>query len=245
MEEPGSIQPSELRQASDGRKGTTGVAQRGTGALGLVALPRLGHKRNVYERFGKRLIDLVISLFLSVLALPLIVMIVLALQVTTDLPVLFRQARVGLNGGSFTIFKFRTMYPDRRRHQSPDYQGPERRQRHKCPDDPRITPVGRFLRKWSLDELPQLWNVLRGDMSLVGPRPELVSIVRQYEPWQHERHVVKPGVTGLCQISGQRDGLMHEHVELDLAYIDELSFKTDLRILFKTVVAVMGKSRGY
>jgi lipopolysaccharide/colanic/teichoic acid biosynthesis glycosyltransferase len=197
-----------------------------------------------YERCVKRVLDILICVVVSVLALPLLALISLALYVTMGPPVTFRQRRVGRNGEVFTILKFRTMLPDRRKNQSSDYRGPERRQRHKAPDDPRLTPLGRFLRKWSLDELPQLVNVLRGEMTLVGPRPELVEIVLNYQPWQHRRHTVKPGVTGLWQISGHRDGLMHEHVELDLEYIDQMSFKTDMKIMVRTIGAVLRTSLG-
>lgn len=197
----------------------------------------------LYERFGKQLLDVAASVLLGVLLLPLLIAIGIALAVTMGPPVVFRQQRVGRNGEIFTILKFRTMLPDRRIN-SADYKGPERRKVHKSPNDPRVTALGRFLRKWSLDELPQLWNVLNGDMSLVGPRPELISIVQRYEAWQHQRHAVKPGLTGLCQISGQRNGLMHEHVDLDLKYINDLSLQTDLGLMLRTIPAIFGKSCG-
>ena len=106
-------------------------------------------------------------------------------------------------------------------------------------DDPRHTRVGRFLRKWSLDELPQFWNVVRGDMSLVGPRPELVEIVARYEPWQHQRHVVKPGLTGLWQVSSRGTGMMHLHTDIDLEYIETMGPITDLKILLRTIPATL------
>ncbi|MGH8904972.1 MAG: sugar transferase [Egibacteraceae bacterium] len=215
----------------------------GASALALLAPPSL-RVRGLYERFVKRVMDVLVCAILSVLALPLLIAVGLALSVTMGSPVIFRQQRVGINGRIFTIFKFRTMLPDRRKNSLEEYQGPERRQRHKSPDDPRVTPIGKFLRKWSIDELPQLWNVLRGDMTLVGPRPELVEIVQRYQPWQHRRHAVKPGVTGLWQISGLRDGLMHEHVEVDLNYVNQISFKTDMQIMLRTISAVLGKSVG-
>jgi lipopolysaccharide/colanic/teichoic acid biosynthesis glycosyltransferase len=206
--------------------------------FGSARVPRF------YERFGKRLLDVVASVLLGVLLLPLLLAIGIALKVTMGSPVVFRQQRVGWNGKVFTILKFRTMLPDRRRC-SAGYQGLERRKIHKSLNDPRVTNLGRFLRKWSLDELPQLWNVLRGDMSLVGPRPELIMIVKSYEPWQHQRHAVKPGLTGLWQVSRRGDGLMHEHIDLDLKYINNLSFQTDLHIIFNTVTAVLGKTHGF
>jgi lipopolysaccharide/colanic/teichoic acid biosynthesis glycosyltransferase len=156
--------------------------------------------------------------------------------------VLLRQPRIGREGRTFQMLKFRTMKPDRRRWQDPNYRGPERRVTHKSPDDPRHTPLGRKLRKTSLDELPQLLNVLSGDMSLIGPRPELVDIVAQYRGWQHARHAVKPGITGLWQVTERPNGgLMHEYTELDLDYIANLSFRSDLEIVVKTPFSVLRK----
>jgi lipopolysaccharide/colanic/teichoic acid biosynthesis glycosyltransferase len=139
--------------------------------------------------------------------------------------------------------------PDRRSGQ--DRRSMERRQgdgcrrrNHKSPDDPRHTRLGRFLRRTSLDELPQLINVIRGDLSLVGPRPELPEVVAHYEPWQHARHWVRPGITGLWQVTERGNGEpMHEHVDSDLTYIRALSASTDLRILLVTVLVVIGLSR--
>src|SRR5205807_7999289 len=120
----------------------------------------------------------------------------------------------------------------------------ERRRCHKTATDPRVTRIGRVLRALSIDELPQLVNVLRGDMSLVGPRPELVEIAAKYEPWQHARHAVKPGVTGLWQISERTTTPMHEATAVDLEYVERLSFFTDCAILARTVPAVLLR-RGY
>ena len=122
---------------------------------------------------------------------------------------------------------------------------PDRRVTHKHPRDPRLTPLGRFLRKWSLDELPQLWNVARGDMSLIGPRPELVDIVDRYESWQHERHAVKPGLTGLWQVLARGDGPMHENTHLDLAYVRRVRFTTDCKILLHTIPVLLGRRTGF
>jgi lipopolysaccharide/colanic/teichoic acid biosynthesis glycosyltransferase len=149
--------------------------------------------------------------------------------------VIFRQERVGRDGGRFDILKFRSLTP------ATDLESAAR---WDISHDDRVGRVGRLIRRTSLDELPQLVNVLRGEMTLVGPRPELVEIVLNYQPWQHRRHTVKPGVTGLWQISGHRDGLMHEHVELDLEYIDQMSFKTDMKIMVRTIGAVLRTSLG-
>jgi lipopolysaccharide/colanic/teichoic acid biosynthesis glycosyltransferase len=139
------------------------------------------------------------------------------------------------------------MRPDRRRPgwRSESYEDEERRRTHKHPNDPRLTVLGRFLRKWSLDELPQLWNVVRGDMSIVGPRPELTEIVSGYEPWQHDRHRVKPGLTGLWQVRARGDGPMHERTDLDVNYAARVLFRTDFKILLLTVPTVLGRRTGF
>jgi lipopolysaccharide/colanic/teichoic acid biosynthesis glycosyltransferase len=154
--------------------------------------------------------------------------------------VIYRQARVGRGGRPFVIFKLRTMTHDRRQ---VDIRVPDdRRVSHKRDDDPRHTSLGRFLRRTSLDELPQLINVIRGDMSLVGPRPELVGVVRRYEDWQHTRHVVRPGITGLWQVSHRDKGLMCENSRVDLDYIRTLSLLTDLKILARTPLAAIKRT---
>jgi lipopolysaccharide/colanic/teichoic acid biosynthesis glycosyltransferase len=199
----------------------------------------------VYERFVKPTVDVAVAAFLVVLFLPLMAAVALALWATLGSPILFRQQRVGRGGRVFTVLKFRTMAPDRRIRPSAAFVGVDRRRTHKSPHDPRLVPVGRFLRKWSLDELPQLLNVVRGDMSLVGPRPELVEIVDCYQPWQHRRHEVKPGMTGLWQVSARGDGMMHEHVDIDLEYVDGVSLRTDASILLRTIPAALGRAPGY
>src|SRR5207249_1779452 len=151
--------------------------------------------------------------------------------------------RVGRGEKLFALHKFRTMRPDRR-HQHTAYVGTDRRLTHKHPNDPRLTRLGRTLRKWSLDELPQLWDVVTGRLSLVGPRPELLSIVDRYEPWQHGRHAVKPGLTGLWQITARGDGEMHEHTDLDIEYAQLVLMRRDLKIMLLTIPAVLTK-RGY
>ena len=202
------------------------------------------HKPGEYERFAKPALDRVGGVALSLLSLPVVALIVLAIWATAGRPAIFTQSRVGKQGEPFTLFKFRTMLPDKRRQQVP-FDGPESRRVHKSPDDPRVTRVGNFLRKWSLDEIPQFWNVALGQLSLVGPRPEIVEVVEtKYESWQHQRHVVKPGVTGLWQISDQREGLMYQHTDIDLHYLDQISLNTDLKILLLTVPAALGYRKG-
>ncbi|MBT8216923.1 MAG: sugar transferase [Acidimicrobiia bacterium] len=193
----------------------------------------------------KGLIDRVVGLVLAVLTLPIVIPVAIAVFIDLGLPVFLRQERVGINGKVFKVVKFRSMEPDRRDQAPRSFVGTDRRVNHKSEDDPRLTPVGRFIRKWSLDELPQLWNVVMGQMSLVGPRPEMVQIVDRYEPWQHARHQVKPGVTGLWQISARGELPMHEATHIDLEYVDTISFSTDLRILAKTLPAALGSRTGH
>jgi len=177
----------------------------------------------------KRLCDFVGSVALLALLSPLIFLVAALIKIDSRGPILFRQRRVGRNGKLFTIFKFRTMQADA----SPYEYSPD------TPGDPRITWVGRFLRRTSLDELPQLLNVLRGDMSLVGPRPEMPFIVEQYTERQLQRLEVKPGITGLWQLSGDRVFRIHENIEYDLYYIQHRNFFMDLAILLHTSVFAM------
>lgn len=196
-----------------------------------------------YERYVKPAIDIVGGVILLILTAPLFLAAAAVIQLTMGGPILLRQDRIGRFGEVFTIYKFRTMEPDRR-HQQVPYIGEDRRKTHKHPQDPRITSVGQFLRKWSLDEIPQFINVIRGEMSLVGPRPEMVEIVADYEPWQHRRHAVKPGITGPWQISERGDKPLHECTESDLVYLDSLGFFNDLKILVLTPLAALGVRRG-
>lgn len=202
-------------------------------------------RRTAYERLWKPALDRAVGLILTILTLPIIIATAIAVFVDLGLPTLLRQERVGLNGKVFRVYKFRTMEPDRRTPDEPSFVGADRRVNHKSKDDPRLTRLGRFLRKWSLDELPQLWNVVLGDMSLVGPRPEMVQIVSHYEPWQHARHQVKPGVTGLWQVSARGEVPMHEATHIDLEYVKGMSFAADLKILAKTIPAALGDRTGH
>jgi exopolysaccharide biosynthesis polyprenyl glycosylphosphotransferase len=189
----------------------------------------------------KRALDLCLAGALLALVAPLLALIAVALYLESGRPVLLRQARVGEHGRVFHMFKFRTMFPpgDEEEGVGPAASGvPLKR-----PHDPRVTPLGAYLRRTSLDELPQLVNVLRGEMSLVGPRPELPWIVERYEPWQHARHVVPPGMTGWWQVNGRSELPLHLNTQLDLFYIQNFSVLLDLRILARTVGAVI-RGRG-
>ncbi len=194
-----------------------------------------------YRRVVKPVVDVLAGLVLTIVLLPLILMVALVVRIKLGKGVIYRQARVGLDGRRFVMYKFRSMEPDRRQSQQP-FEGADRRTCHKRDDDPRHTRCGRFLRRSSFDELPQLWNVIKGDMSLVGPRPELPQIVDRYEPWQHQRHEVKPGLTGFWQVSDRAGGLAYESVGLDLDYIRRMSFLTDCGVLLRTIPVTLRRT---
>jgi exopolysaccharide biosynthesis polyprenyl glycosylphosphotransferase len=188
----------------------------------------------------KRAFDVVVSAGVLVLLSPLVAVIALAIRLDSRGPVLFRQRRVGLNGREFVFLKFRTMCEDaegqrERLRAHNEMNGPVFKMR----DDPRVTRVGRLLRRTSLDELPQFWNVLRGDMSVVGPRPPLPSEVREYARWQRRRLSVKPGITCVWQVSGRNEIEFERWMKLDLHYIDHWSLWDDLLICMKTIPAVL------
>ena len=192
------------------------------------------------QLMAKRALDVALSTLLLLLGMPVVLGIALVIKVTSRGNVLFRQTRCGLNGRLFTVYKFRTMVEDaeeRRREllHLNEMDGPV----FKLRSDPRVTFFGRFLRRFSLDELPQLWNVLRGDMSLVGPRPPIPEEVAKYQRWQRRRLAMKPGLTCLWQISGRNDVDFDRWMQLDLEYIDSWSPLLDLKILLKTIPAVL------
>jgi exopolysaccharide biosynthesis polyprenyl glycosylphosphotransferase len=189
--------------------------------------------------FVKRVLDVVLSLVALLVSTPLWLAAALAIRLSSRGPVLYRQVRCGLHGRLFVLLKFRTMVADAEKLRSEVahlnvMDGPV----FKAPADPRVTPVGRLLRRSSLDELPQLLNVLKGDMSLVGPRPAIPEEAERYLPWQRRRLAMKPGITCLWQISGRSDLDFATWMDLDLAYIDTWSLWLDLKILALTVPAV-------
>jgi exopolysaccharide biosynthesis polyprenyl glycosylphosphotransferase len=187
----------------------------------------------------KRLFDICTSSLLLLLLSPILLLITVAIRLNSPGPIFFRQERIGQHGRRFKMIKFRSMYQDAERHWQEVTQRDEQgRLVHKQKDDPRITSIGRKLRRTSMDELPQLINVLRGDMSLVGPRPEMPYVAAEYEPWQWQRFRVPPGITGWWQVNGRSDRPMHLHTDDDLYYIQNYSFWLDLKILWKTVVVV-------
>jgi exopolysaccharide biosynthesis polyprenyl glycosylphosphotransferase len=188
----------------------------------------------------KRLLDVAISVMLLTLALPVILIAAVAIKLTSEGSVFFKQERMGLNGRIFTLYKFRTMIEDAHERRGEvshlnEMTGPV----FKSKADPRVTGVGRVLRKFSFDELPQLWNVLKGDMSLVGPRPPIPEEVASYHRWHRRRLSMKPGLTCLWQISGRNNIDFDRWMQLDLQYIDNWSPALDLKILVRTIPAVL------
>jgi exopolysaccharide biosynthesis polyprenyl glycosylphosphotransferase len=184
----------------------------------------------------KRIVDVVVAGLALVVASPLLLVIALAVRLREGPPVLFRQVRVGLHGRRFEVLKFRTMSLDAeaRYAELVDQSDPRA---FKMTDDPRITPIGRFLRRTSLDELPQLWNVLKGEMSLVGPRPAPPREVEAYDLWHRRRLSMKPGITGLWQVTARRSEVFDDRASLDLNYIDRWSLWLDMKILARTIPA--------
>jgi exopolysaccharide biosynthesis polyprenyl glycosylphosphotransferase len=196
------------------------------------------------QRFTKRLFDLVCSAGALLILAPVMTVAALAIKLEDGGPIFYRAMRVGENGKLFPMLKFRSMLVGADQLQ-PDVNriNGEGQVIHKQPYDPRVTRVGRILRRTSIDELPQLFNVIRGEMSLVGPRPELPWLVESYQPWQRKRFAVPQGITGWWQVNGRSDNLMHLHTEQDLYYIQNYSLWLDLQILWRTLFVVF-RGRG-
>ena len=199
-----------------------------------------------FQLLAKRAVDVAVSALLLVLGLPVVLAIALAIKLTSGGNVLFRQTRCGLNGRSFTLYKFRTMVEDAEERRLDllhlnEMSGPV----FKLKLDPRVTSLGRFLRRFSLDEVPQLWNVLRGEMSLIGPRPALPEEGARYEPWHRRRLEVTPGCAGLAQAFGRSDVSFDEQVRLDIYYAENWSASMDLRVLLMVIPVVISGSGAY
>jgi len=208
------------------------------------------------SRYLKRAFDVTLSLLALILLSPVLLLIAALIKLDSRGPVLFRQERVGMDGRLFTLYKFRTMRADAEEQPHRELMahlirgalqvtGPRTGQElssplyGKVPNDRRITRLGRWLRRWSLDELPQLFNVLKGEMSLVGPRPPIPYEVEHYSNWHRKRLDVKPGITGLWQVSGRNRLPFERMVELDLYYIEHWSLWLDVKILLKTIPAIL------
>jgi exopolysaccharide biosynthesis polyprenyl glycosylphosphotransferase len=193
-----------------------------------------------YQRMMKRAFDVFFGLIALVVALPLMAVSALMVFLEDGFPILYRPKRVGENGRLFEMLKFRTMLKNAEQLQSQvEKRDADGNIIHKSKDDPRVTKTGRFLRRYSLDELPQFINIVRGDMSLVGPRPEMPYLVEKYQPWQRKRFAVPPGLTGWWQVNGRSDKPMHLHTEDDLYYIQNYSIWLDIQILMRTVWVVL------
>ncbi len=183
----------------------------------------------IYRRFVKNLVDRLLALAGLLVLSPILLVLGVVVARRMGRPVLFRQTRIGLNDASFGFFKFRTMTNER------DANG------QLLPDDRRLTPLGQFLRSSSLDELPQLWNVVRGEMSLVGPRPLLPEYLPRYSAEQRRRHHVRPGITGWAQVNGRNGLSWDDKFRHDVWYVDNCSLAVDIRIIAMTVAAVFGR----
>ncbi|MGI6586255.1 MAG: sugar transferase [Lutisporaceae bacterium] len=187
------------------------------------------NSRGIYRRFFKRPMDFILSLIAIIILSPVMLIIGLLVRVKLGSPVLFKQKRPGLNERIFTIYKFRTMTDKR------DENG------EMLPDEVRLTKFGKFLRSTSLDELPELFNILKGDMSIVGPRPLLVQYLPLYNEYQKRRHEVRPGLSGLAQINGRNSISWEDKFNLDIEYVDNVSFIGDWKIIILTFIKVFIK----
>ena len=194
----------------------------------------------VYE-ICKRIIDIIGAGLGLILLSPIIAIVACAVKVTSKGPIFFSQKRVGKNGELFEMYKFRSMVVNAEElkenlEDQNEMSGPM----FKIKDDPRVTKVGKFIRKTSIDELPQLWNVLKGDMSLVGPRPSLPKEVEQFEPWMKERLTVQPGITCFWQVMGRNSIPFEEWMKLDVKYVRERNYFLDIKLIFKTFFVLFG-----
>ncbi len=184
------------------------------------------HRHTFYEAYIKRFLDILFSaLFLLVLS-PVMLVVALLVRIKLGSPIIFHQNRPGKDERIFRLYKFRSMTDEK------DAEG------KLLPDEVRLTKFGRLLRSTSLDELPELWNILRGDMSFVGPRPLLVQYLRYYNSRERHRHDVRPGLTGLAQVNGRNALTWEDKFEFDVRYVETVSFATDIRIFFKTIACV-------
>jgi lipopolysaccharide/colanic/teichoic acid biosynthesis glycosyltransferase len=221
-------------------------------AHGLTQDRRLGRTAAEprWQAFARRTLDVAVALLVLVVLSPLLLLLGLAIRFGSPGPALFRQRRIGYDQREFTLFKFRSMRSDadprgHREYVTALINGEQanggRKNLYKLAVDDRITPVGRFIRKWSLDELPQLLNVIVGDMALVGPRPAIAYEVEEYPSWYLKRFAVKPGLTGLWQVSGRNERTYEEMVRLDIDYAERRSLLLDLSILARTPLTVIAR----
>ena len=192
-------------------------------------------------RFLKRTIDIIASLIGLILLSPVLIIVSILIKLESEGPIIFSQDRIGYKGQKFKMYKFRSMVVNaeelkKKLVEQNEMSGPM----FKMKNDPRVTKVGKFIRKTSIDELPQLINILRGEMSLVGPRPSLPKEVKEFEPWMMERLEVKPGLTCYWQVAGRNDIDFEEWMKLDIKYVRERSFWLDIKLIFKTFFVLFG-----
>lgn len=185
------------------------------------------HKKGFYEKYFKRPFDFIVSLIAFILLLPLLMIITFQIRIKLGSPIIFKQKRPGLNEEIFTLFKFRTMTDEK------DEQG------LLLPDSERLTKFGKFLRSTSIDELPGLINIIKGDMSIVGPRPLLIEYLDLYNTEQRKRHEVRPGLSGYAQINGRNALSWEDKFKLDVVYVNNVTFRHDIAIILKTIVKVI------
>ena len=203
------------------------------------------NRKRIYE-ISKRAIDIIGAGSGLLLLSPVIAIVACAVKFTSKGPIFFSQKRVGKNGKIFEMYKFRSMVvnaeelKEKLAHQN-EMSGPM----FKMKDDPRVTKIGKFIRKTSIDELPQLWNVLKGDMSLVGPRPSLPKEVKQFENWMYKRLTVKPGLTCYWQVSGRNNIDFEDWMKLDIIYVNERNLWIDIKLIFKTVLVLFGDKNAH
>lgn len=198
-------------------------------------------KVSIIYLFSKRAIDIVGSIVGLVLLSPILLIVAIAIKLESKGSIIFSQKRIGLKGKEFKMYKLRSMVEDAEKlkkdlMKSNEMSGPM----FKMKDDPRVTRVGKFIRKTSIDELPQLVNVLKGDMSLVGPRPSLPKEVKKFKPWMKKRLEVKPGLTCFWQVSGRNNIDFEDWMKLDIKYVEERSFLVDIKLIFKTFFVLFG-----
>lgn len=202
-------------------------------------------QNNTYE-ISKRLLDIMGSIIGLILTSPIFIIVTLAIRIESKGNVIFTQKRVGLNGKEFNMYKFRSMVINaedlkEKLKDNNEMSGPM----FKMKDDPRITKVGKFIRKTSIDELPQLFNILKGEMSFVGPRPSLPNEVKKFEDWMMKRLCVKPGLTCYWQVMGRNNIDFEEWMKLDIKYINDRSFWLDIKLILKTVFVLFGDKNAY
>jgi lipopolysaccharide/colanic/teichoic acid biosynthesis glycosyltransferase len=248
---------SPLSYAAQAAKDTVRAPLRGSGSNRSLAhlapgldRPIAGRHAHSWHLPAQRVVDILVGAVGIILTAPLMVLVALWIRLDSPGPIVFRQRRVGLSGYTFTFYKFRTMYVDARDRfpdlYDYDYTDEEWKALvFKLPDDPRLTPAGRILRRTTLDELPNLFNLMRGDVSLVGPRPELPDFVRYYTREQLAKFSVKPGLTGLAQVTGRAMLSVQATIAADLEYIAHRSFWFDLHVLARTLAMVLLRVGAY